>query len=183
MHKQALLLLALLFCGISPLKAQFNEYLASAEMAVVKPAVLNLRANPSSDANIIKKLRQGQKITLIERSDKWAKVKIDDLSGWVASFYIEEIEVIEESAPLSGEVSLEPAISTKTLISKGSIEQWMEASEVLEILGEPETKARHTTKLDRKETWEYTLDKNSTLYLSFQNSVLISYQISKAELL
>lgn len=70
-----------------------GEYLSLKETTlgtgVVITEVLNLRSKPDISSDIVSKLSQNDKVTLIERSSEWYKVKTSDGDiGWASSDFI-----------------------------------------------------------------------------------------------
>lgn len=50
--------------------------------------VLNLRASASTSATILKSLPNGTVVKILETTDKWYKVEVDGVTGWVSSDYV-----------------------------------------------------------------------------------------------
>ncbi|OGZ42039.1 MAG: hypothetical protein A3C80_03250 [Candidatus Ryanbacteria bacterium RIFCSPHIGHO2_02_FULL_45_43] len=54
---------------------------------------LNVREEPSISSRILKKILPGETYPLIEKGEKWHKIKLPDgREGWVYNYYVQEIE-------------------------------------------------------------------------------------------
>lgn len=51
---------------------------------------LNIRANPSLEANIIGQIPNGQTVTIITKTDGWYKIRYNNIEGYVFGQYIKE---------------------------------------------------------------------------------------------
>lgn len=59
------------------------------EILTIKSLAINVRSGPGLSNDIIKQIKKGDTIEIIEEQDKWYKVKLDDRSeGWVASWLV-----------------------------------------------------------------------------------------------
>ena len=70
-----------------------GEYISVKEAnlgtGVVTVEVLNLRSKPNTSSDVVSKLKQNDKVTLLERSGEWYKVKTSNGDiGWASSEYI-----------------------------------------------------------------------------------------------
>ena len=70
-----------------------GEYISLKEAnlgtGVVTTEILNLRSKPDISSDVISKLKQNDKVTLLERSEDWYRVKTSDGDiGWASSEYI-----------------------------------------------------------------------------------------------
>lgn len=62
---------------------------ASLGTGVVTVEVLNLRSKPNTSSDVVSKLKQNDKVTLLERSGEWYKIKTSGSDiGWASSEYI-----------------------------------------------------------------------------------------------
>ena len=84
LYKRCLPVLALILALMLPLVS-----LAETPM-VVKGGTLNLRAEPSLTAKVLKQVPTGTWMTVIETNDGWSKVKVNGLEGYVMSKYLSE---------------------------------------------------------------------------------------------
>ena len=87
--------------GISVMSIAVIASNASAsEVVVVSAESLNMRSEPESDAYKVGRLLKGDKVTVIEKTEFWVKVKTDDgKTGWISSDYVktsETEEIVEE---------------------------------------------------------------------------------------
>ena len=58
----------------------------AAAVVLVLSENLNMRAKPMANSDIIKKLKKGTKLTLLEKASGWYKVRdADKAEGWVAA--------------------------------------------------------------------------------------------------
>ena len=83
--------------GISVMSIAVIASNASAsEVVVVSAESLNMRSEPESDAYKVGRLLKGDKVTVIEKTEFWVKVKTDDgKTGWISSDYVETSETEE----------------------------------------------------------------------------------------
>lgn len=84
LYKRCLPVLALILALMLPLVS-----LAETPM-VVKGGALNLRAEPSLTAKVLKQFPTGTWMTVIETNDGWSKVKVNGLEGYVMSKYLSD---------------------------------------------------------------------------------------------
>ena len=55
----------------------------------VTASALNVRSEPSTKAEIVKQVRRGTKLAVLEANESWTRVRLDDGSrGWVASRFV-----------------------------------------------------------------------------------------------
>lgn len=57
-------------------------------IGTIKGVGVNLRSGPGTTYNSISKLADGEKVTVLERSDTWLKVEYDETTGYVKSDYV-----------------------------------------------------------------------------------------------
>ena len=83
--------------GISVMSiAVITSNASASEVVVVSAESLNMRSEPESDADKVGKLLKGDKVTVIEKTEFWVKVKTDDgKTGWISSDYVETSETEE----------------------------------------------------------------------------------------
>jgi cell wall-associated NlpC family hydrolase len=56
---------------------------------IVTTEILNLRSKPDTASDVVSKLKQNDKVTLLERSNDWYRIKTSDGdAGWVSSEFI-----------------------------------------------------------------------------------------------
>lgn len=78
--------------------------LEGADVGQIKPDKLNVRAAPNTEASIIGKLDQGERVYIRENKGEWLSIKpADQMSGWVKE---ELVERINKAVP--SRVYLEP---------------------------------------------------------------------------
>jgi len=65
-----------------------KEHVVIRNYAYVNSASLNLRSGPSSSHEIITSLQNGAQVEIIEDSELWWKIKVDDAEGYVNSEYL-----------------------------------------------------------------------------------------------
>ena len=49
---------------------------------------LNMRAEPTTDADVLTTIPKGTEVTVIEQGDGWWKVEFNDQSGWCSADYL-----------------------------------------------------------------------------------------------
>ena len=49
---------------------------------------LNVRETASTSATVLKKLTNGTTVSILEETNGWYKVKVEDVTGWVSSDYV-----------------------------------------------------------------------------------------------
>lgn len=59
--------------------------------AIVIGQIVNLREAPSINSNIVSKLKKLQIVQVLDETDEWAKVKVQNLTGWIKKDYIKTI--------------------------------------------------------------------------------------------
>jgi N-acetylmuramoyl-L-alanine amidase len=63
----------------------------AADMAVIQANTVNVRKGPGLIYNVIKKVKKGEKYSIIDRKKDWVKLKLSgNETGWVASWLISE---------------------------------------------------------------------------------------------
>ena len=65
------------------LLAPYRSVVAAEREAVVRVERLNLRSRPSTDGAPLHQLRKGDRLIVLETSDRWLKVDFDDMVGYV----------------------------------------------------------------------------------------------------
>ena len=77
--------------GISAMSIAVMASNANAsEVMFVSAETLNMRSEPNSDSDKVGNLLKGDKVTIIEKTEYWSKVKTDDgKTGWISSDYLE----------------------------------------------------------------------------------------------
>ncbi|MGE4283438.1 MAG: NlpC/P60 family protein [Clostridia bacterium] len=55
---------------------------------IVTGSCVNIREQPSTSYQVLGQLYRGEKITVLERSDNWIKMKYNDIEGWMHGDYI-----------------------------------------------------------------------------------------------
>lgn len=60
----------------------------AAEQAVIKGTIVNLRASPTTDSNILGKAIQGESLEIISKRNDWYQVKKNGLLCWVAGWLV-----------------------------------------------------------------------------------------------
>jgi len=64
---------------------------AAETTATINTSVLNVRGGPGLSYNVVKKVKQGEKYSIVERKGDWVKIKLSgSQQGWVASWLIKE---------------------------------------------------------------------------------------------
>jgi len=68
------------------LKASENNYSGEFDLIhTVIPASANIRSKPSMDSDVITFVEKGMVLVLIEQKKDWAKVRVFEKTGWIAS--------------------------------------------------------------------------------------------------
>lgn len=65
-----------------------SEYIQLSDAVFVTGSVVNLRATPSLDGEIIAKVTAGKQLKLLESGAEWSKVQGETLTGYIASEYL-----------------------------------------------------------------------------------------------
>lgn len=68
-----------------------------AQTATVNTDTLKLRKEASTDSTVLELLNQGQKLEILEQSGDWAKVKVNNMTGYVHVDYIKIQEDVEKT--------------------------------------------------------------------------------------
>jgi len=63
-----------------------------ATTGIVNTDTLNLREGPSTETTRLKILNKNEKVEILEQDGVWYKIKIDNITGYVHSDYIEKVE-------------------------------------------------------------------------------------------
>ena len=64
-------------------------------MHTVIPHTANIRSKPSMDGHVITVVEKGMSLILIEQKKDWAKVRVFEKTGWIASRLIKsEVQVL-----------------------------------------------------------------------------------------
>ena len=62
----------------------------------VIPSSANIRSKPSMDGKVVAIAEQGMNLTIVERNQDWSKVRVFEITGWIATRLIKtEIQAIE----------------------------------------------------------------------------------------
>ena len=68
------------------LKANENNQIGGFDLThTVIPASANVRSKPSMDGHVIMVVEEGMNLILIEQKKDWAKVRVFEKTGWIAS--------------------------------------------------------------------------------------------------
>lgn len=54
----------------------------------VTASALNVRKEPSTDADVVRQVKKGDKLALLAENDDWVKVRAGDQTGWVAARFV-----------------------------------------------------------------------------------------------
>lgn len=76
-----------------------NGPTSSSQIRYVTASALNMRASPSTSADIVGKLPNGQQITVIGQESDWFLVQIGSSQGWVSGRYTSTSRPAQPSAP------------------------------------------------------------------------------------
>lgn len=71
-----------------PNDGELNITPTSGTGIVTAEPYLNIRINPSSDANKIGEVKKGERVTIEESVNGWHKVTVNGVTGWVSSDYV-----------------------------------------------------------------------------------------------
>lgn len=72
--------------------------LANDNTVVVETSVLNVRQGPGLSHDVITEVAENDRLQVIDRQNDWIKVRLnDDTVGWVASWLVNQPEIITES--------------------------------------------------------------------------------------
>lgn len=59
------------------------------ELVYVTATVLNLRDKPTTQSNVVGRLKRGQELAIVKKGDPWLQVQVDDeTQGWVHGDYV-----------------------------------------------------------------------------------------------
>lgn len=175
----------LMLCSNSVLTAQpqqkvQNEFI---QLAIVDTKILNVRAAPNIDAEIVGKLDKNQKIQIGNILNFWVSINFKGTKRWV---YKSLVTITEEKKAI--EVTREPEIHqyidlslTKPNTLNHVFELYSLKSEVRKFLGEPSQIRRAYNQANKKDVWLYNYRSNHMLYMTFLNDHLISHHISLIE--
>ncbi|REB07206.1 N-acetylmuramoyl-L-alanine amidase [Sporosarcina sp. BI001-red] len=86
MAKLAKLVVAILLLSVTLLDARPATANSSGQTVVVDSPTLNVRSGPGLTYSLIGKLKDGQKVQVLDRSDDWLQVSVDGETGWIASW-------------------------------------------------------------------------------------------------
>ncbi|MFR1710335.1 MAG: SH3 domain-containing protein [Clostridium sp.] len=70
-----------------PAQTSSSSYI-STTTGTVTADVLNIRSNPNTSSNIIGRLNYNSKVSIIEISNGWYKVKFNNTTGWISGQYV-----------------------------------------------------------------------------------------------
>jgi len=80
----SLLIIVAFFASIFPINVFAQE-----RVGTVTGNVVNVRTGPDTSYNLIKQVKEGEPVSIIEEQNNWFKVKMaDDVIGWIASWLI-----------------------------------------------------------------------------------------------
>lgn len=86
MAKVAKVFSAMLLLSVILLDARLAIAESSGQTVVVDSPTLNVRSGPGLTYSLIGKLKDGQKLEVLDRSDDWLQISIDGETGWIASW-------------------------------------------------------------------------------------------------
>ena len=67
---------------------------ADSNSAVVGDSSLNVRSGPGLSYGVIGSLKKNQKVTVLSTSGDWLEIKMDNGTGWIASWYTVNTEAV-----------------------------------------------------------------------------------------
>jgi N-acetylmuramoyl-L-alanine amidase len=77
---------------------------------------LNVRSEASTDSQVIHKIKQGEKVVILEEDGDWRKIKTNDISGWVAGWLLDETNETTEGTTAE-QPALVKGIVTATILN------------------------------------------------------------------
>ncbi|MCM3758139.1 N-acetylmuramoyl-L-alanine amidase [Sporosarcina aquimarina] len=86
MTKLAKLVAAILLFSVTLLDAHPATADSSGKTVVVNSPTLNVRSGPGLTYSLTGKLKNGQNVQVIDRSDDWLQIMVDGETGWIASW-------------------------------------------------------------------------------------------------
>ena len=124
---------------------------ALAEAAWIKGAPLNLRAGPGTQFRILATTLPGERVEVVERTEKWTKVtKPDGTVGWIAAGYLDvQAPPLQRVGLLEAEVEKLTGELDRTSASSESLE-----TEAAALREREETRKAELTRL-RQENLEF----------------------------
>ncbi|WP_202080178.1 SH3 domain-containing protein [Caldalkalibacillus salinus] len=105
-------------------QAEADQATTVKRTATIKATTLNVRAQPSTSANIIGTLNQGSEIEVLGANDGWYKIIYQNQEAWVAGDYVAEESENDQASSASGRDSTRVEVETSILNvrSNGSLE-------------------------------------------------------------
>lgn len=86
MARLAKLVAAVLLLSVTLLDARLATAESSGQTVIVDSPTLNVRSGPGLTYSLIGKLKDGQKLEVLDRSDDWLQISVDGETGWIASW-------------------------------------------------------------------------------------------------
>lgn len=106
----------------------------------VKASMLNVRKAPNTSAQVVGQLTNGFKVTIIESSGEWYKVKYNNLTGWVSGSYV---AVAKQG---SSENVVKASVPTQSILQGNTTSSSVDSSKTEAPAKEPEDKTLVTDK-------------------------------------
>jgi len=86
------------------------------ELVYVTATVLNLRDKPTTQSNVVGRLKRGQELAIIEKADPWLQVQVsEEKTGWVHGNYVGD--------PAAVRAALQKDLSHRSTTSKPRVRQ------------------------------------------------------------
>ena len=74
------------------------------KQVVVKEGTLNVRSGPGTSNDIVARVKEGDKLPIVESSDGWCKVQLPGGGmGWVAGWLVDIKAIAQQQSPVTGE--------------------------------------------------------------------------------
>lgn len=155
-----------------------SKYLRTEYAAWISANVLNMRADPSLEAQVVTKLEQGQKVNVLDETRDWANIIADGHEGWVYKTYLSTEPVMDATVELERRRSYlesNPDLPNviKSAIQSGSFRIGMTKEQVLASLGKPD-RTQKRDDMNSREQWIYK-NNGTTTTLNFHNNYLSSW--------
>lgn len=68
------------------------SYAETAGKVIVTASILNLRETPDTSSKVLRQLKNGNQLNVLENSNGWFRVTSDGLTGWVSGTYVKKAE-------------------------------------------------------------------------------------------
>ncbi|WP_147805037.1 N-acetylmuramoyl-L-alanine amidase [Alkalicoccus halolimnae] len=148
---------------------------------VANSATLNVRPEPSTSEASIGRLVEGEEVTVFERTGNWARIKSDELEGYVSQSYL-YVDYFDHESPLVGHtIAVDPGHGGS---DPGAVANGLQEKEVVLDVGlrleEELRKAGANVVMTRRSDWYPSLEDRVIQANNMEADIFISIHTNAA---